>query len=43
MKDRRHPRAALYRINSELVEVLEEDVIVTNGPCFSPNDHGLFQ
>ena len=38
MKDRRHPRAALYRINSELkVEVLEEDVIVTNGPCFSPN------
>ena len=38
MKDRRQPKAALYRINSELiVEVLEEDVIVTNGPCFSPN------
>ncbi|OUV12114.1 MAG: hypothetical protein CBC47_00395 [Alphaproteobacteria bacterium TMED87] len=38
VKDRRQPKAALYRINSELrVEILEEDVIVTNGPCFSPN------
>ena len=38
MKYRKNPRAALYRINRELkIEVIEKDVIVANGPCFSPD------
>ncbi len=34
---------ALYRINSDLeLEVLEADVIVANGPCFSPDGNTLY-
>ncbi len=34
---------ALYRVNTDLsIEELEDDVIVANGPCFSPNGHTLY-
>jgi L-arabinonolactonase len=38
IKIRDRPIGALYRINPDLeMEVLEPDVIVANGPCFSPD------
>jgi L-arabinonolactonase len=37
-KIRDRPLACLYRMNPDLsLEVLESDVIVANGPCFSPD------
>lgn len=37
IKIRDKPLSALYRLNSDLsVDTLEQDVIVSNGPCFDP-------
>jgi L-arabinonolactonase len=43
IKIRDRSLGALYRINPELdLEVLEPDVIVANGPCFSPDGSILY-
>jgi sugar lactone lactonase YvrE len=43
MKIRDRPLSALYRMNADLsMDVLENDVIVSNGPCFSPEGSTLY-
>ena len=43
IKVRDRALGALYRVSPELdIEVLEEDVIVANGPCFSPAGDVLY-
>jgi L-arabinonolactonase len=43
IKIRDRPIGALYRINPGLeLELLEEDVIVANGPCFSPDGNTFY-
>jgi L-arabinonolactonase len=42
-REMREPLGALYRLNSDLsVEVLEREVILANGPCFSPDGRTLY-
>ena len=42
-REMRDPLGALYRLNPDLsVEVLEREVIVSNGPCFSPDGRTLY-
>jgi len=43
MKIRDRPLSSLYRMNTDLsMDVLEDDVIVSNGPCFSPDGGTLY-
>ncbi len=43
IKVRDKPLGALYRVNANLmIECLEPDVIVANGPCFSPDGSTLY-
>ena len=43
IKIRDRALAALYRVNADLnVELLEDDVVVANGPCFSPDGSTLY-
>ncbi|MEM7018548.1 MAG: SMP-30/gluconolactonase/LRE family protein [Pseudomonadota bacterium] len=43
IKIRDRALAHLYRVNSDLsIEVLDDDVIVSNGPCFSPEGDILY-
>jgi L-arabinonolactonase len=43
IKIRDKPLSALYRLNTDLsVDVLEPDVIVSNGPCFDPEGKILY-
>jgi L-arabinonolactonase len=40
---RDRPLGALYRLRPDLsLDILEPDVIVANGPCFSPDGHTLY-
>jgi L-arabinonolactonase len=42
-REMRDPLGALYRLNADLsVEVLEREVILSNGPCFSPDGRTLY-
>ena len=42
-REMRDPLGALYRLNADLsVEVLEREVIIANGPCFSPDGRTLY-
>lgn len=43
IKIRDRALAALYRVNADLeIESLEDDVVVANGPCFSPDGSTLY-
>lgn len=42
-REMRDPLGALYRLDPDLtVELLERDVIIANGPCFSPDGRTLY-
>jgi L-arabinonolactonase len=43
IKIRDRALASLYRVNTDLnIETLEDDVVVANGPCFSPDGSTLY-
>jgi L-arabinonolactonase len=42
-RDLREPLGVLYRLNPDLsLETLDRDIMVTNGPCFSPDGRTLY-